>query len=84
MQPKIITRQQAEAIYVAMCALNAIGALLNTNVDRVDEHNFTFVTQDRVNGNVYIRRVRDLLVQHRETYADQSAFAEAYDLKRNF
>ncbi len=65
----ILTPAQAQAVYSAMCALNAVGGKLEATVGEV-------LVRDTFTGRVSVFDADD----RRETYDDQEAFADAYDL----
>lgn len=69
---KILTQAQAEAVYSAMCALNNVGALLDTcgNGWRVMQRPDETVRVEDLNGRTI------------ETYASQAGFASFYDLQQ--
>lgn len=69
----ILTTAQAQAVYSAMCALNAVGGKLETTVDDV------LVRVGVLTGRVSVVSAFDA-DDRRETYDDQDAFAAAYGL----
>lgn len=68
----ILTAAQAQAVYSAMCALNAVGGKLEATVGEV-------LVRDTFTGRVSVVSAFDA-DDRRETYDDQEAFADAYDL----
>ncbi len=69
---KILTQAQAEAVYSAMCALNNVGALLDTygNGWRVMQRHDETVRVEDLNGRTI------------EKYTSQASFASFYDLQQ--
>lgn len=68
----ILTKEQAQAIYSAMCALNSIGAKLNSSL-------YERAQLIRVHETGGFIRVEVGGLQH-EVFESQSAFATAYEL----
>lgn len=71
----ILTTAQAQAVYSAMCALNAVGGKVETYIDEA----FALV-REQFSGCVRVVSIRG--DGNREEYADQSAFAAAYGLRQ--
>ncbi|CUJ51746.1 hypothetical protein [Achromobacter xylosoxidans] len=71
----ILTPAQAQAVYSAMCALNAVGGKLETTVDEV------LVRVGVLTGRVSVVSAFDA-DDRLEIYDDQDAFAAAYGLRQ--
>lgn len=69
----ILTTAQAQAVYSAMCALNAVGGKIETYIDEA----FALV-REQFSGCVRVVSIRS--DGKLEEYADQAAFAAAYGL----
>lgn len=72
MQDLILTTAQAQAVYSAMCALNAVGGKIETTVGEV-------LVRETFTGRVSVVSAFDA-DDRRETYDEQDAFAAAYGL----
>lgn len=76
----ILTTAQAKAVYDAMCALNNVGAKLNTVVTKEDCFNFTRVFE-RDDGDIRVVICVDGNIYNKEIYANQDNFATTYGVK---
>ena len=75
---RILTKDQAEAVYAAMRALNTVDALISAFI-RTDSGKFIEI-HDEGNGIALWSKEVDL--PGKETHASQSAFAAAYGLQQ--
>ena len=78
-RPRILTQDQAEAVYSAMCALNNVNALLSTFI-RTDSGKFIEVHD---NGDEITLWSKEVELPTKETHTGQSAFAAAYGLDQD-
>ncbi|GAB2471837.1 hypothetical protein GCM10027082_24160 [Comamonas humi] len=78
----ILTKEQAEAVYSAMCALNNVSSLLR-NVEMKNRHGHTIQVRENADGKVVVTVNTGGIVldSNIEFHADQSAFATAYGLQ---
>lgn len=78
----ILSQAQAEAVYSAMCALNNIGARIDTKVPMGG--GIGTRVWEGIAGHVLVDgefRGEPTAGLNRETYSDQAAFAAAYGLQ---
>ena len=79
MSTKILNQSQAEAVYSAMCALNNVGGIVAVDLEGGDLR----VQQHHTSGKVCVTHFRAAPRRPDfESYADQSAFATAYNLQQ--
>lgn len=72
----ILNKSQAEAVYSAMCALNNVSARLDVNLPQ--GNGLAIRVYEGLGGRIFLTTERG----QTEIYADQSAFATAYDLQQ--
>lgn len=84
-QTLILSADQANAVYCAMCALNKIGATLFSMRLPAPEGRYVRAGEDGVGTRVYVCTGRltyggsmDIGTETRELHADQDNFAAAY------
>ncbi|MDD5325895.1 MAG: hypothetical protein PHR71_11420 [Polaromonas sp.] len=77
----ILNQAQAEAIYGAMVALNNIGATIRCEFSHADVMFLVYETPTTNRVMITTRDSKDVLASEHETYADQAAFAAAYELQ---
>ena len=76
----ILNNSQAEAVYCAMCALNNVGALLNIQRQWDDRAGWGVSQYKQSHNTVVVFAFGvDGQTTCSESYADQTAFATAYD-----
>lgn len=77
MATKILTAEQAEAVYSAMCALNKVGAKIRVSVPpAADVERWVFIEECADSGQITLTQGLRRVACH----AGQSAFATAYGL----
>ena len=82
MNTMILTTAQAKAVYSAMCALNNVGGTIKVTLP-LGRGNATARDCIRVyedDSMVKVNRIEDFVIDSREVYDNQSAFATAYGL----
>ncbi len=82
---KILTQAQAEAVYSAMCALNNVGARIDTKTRFVDYRNIRVVENERGEVNVIVYELGPTGLAYcrdQEHFDSQSDFATAYGLQQ--
>src|SRR5690606_35745926 len=70
----ILSKEQAEAVYSAMCALNNVSARLDVHLP--EGNGLAIRVYEGLGGRVFLTTERGQTERH----ANQSAFAEAYGL----
>jgi len=71
---RILTQEQARALYAAMCCLNDVGATYRFSVGHVDGF-LIVVEEDLASWGVEVKLHDGTLI---EQYENQAAFAQAY------
>lgn len=79
---RILKKPQAEAVYIAMCTLNKVGAKVDVTFGNPDDGIHVYEYKWPGSKNVYVYGMSMGVVMRDECYADQSAFAAAYGLNQ--
>jgi len=80
----VLTTAQAQAVYAAMVALNNVGGTIKVTLPlgrgNAPARDCIRVFED--DGMVKVNRIEDFVIDSREAYDNQAAFAAAYGLQQ--
>lgn len=84
----ILTKAQAQAAYMAMCALNIADGKANSrfqvgSISGIASRDYLAVFEALQSPKVIVTRCVDFRSKEREEYENQSAFAAAYELEQS-